>query len=203
MEQDDNDVDELDEVRRKLNSLDDFARVYVMDQLDRRDERIDDLERRTKRLEESLIEVQEGLEAMVGLTESERSTPEKRAFDLYATLVRRAESRNAKGFVMWWQEAYDALCDIGHDDLQGKTNAQAKPLVHTAMDDAAELYDAVDITVKPAITADGSKRDVKAVRVKLDELPSGASVKQFTTVGGPEAPSEQIQTTAIQQNPSD
>ncbi|MFP8891878.1 hypothetical protein ACLI4U_19210 (plasmid) [Natrialbaceae archaeon A-CW2] len=197
---DDTDIDEIAQLRRRINAVDDYAKQYITGQIEARDDRIEELEDRVNRLEGIVLEVQEAVEGVTGLAKSEKATPEKRAADIRTVLIRRAHGRDAKGAQMWWREVRDALLDLGHDDLQDKD--KAKPLVHNAMERAVEA-DGFDMTTKHAEVRKNLKREVKAVRVKLEELPVQDTGKEFTTDGTPTPASGEMISGTTTENLSD
>lgn len=179
---DESDDTEIDRLRRRVNKVEDYSKEFLLNQIQARDDRIDELEDRVDRLEELVLETQESLDGIAGLAKDKQATPEKRAADLRTALIRRAQARDAKGAKMWWREAWNTLTDLGHDDLDNKNSA--KPLVYNAMEDAAEEEGFAETTTKTEC-ADGVRREVKAIRVDLEELPGVAAGKDVTTAEGP------------------
>ena len=165
-----------------MNSIEDYSKEFLASQIEARDERIDELEDRLNRLEEMVLETQESVDGIAGLAKDENATPEKRASDIRTALIRRAQARDAKGAKMWWREAWNTLLDLGHEDLEDKN--RAKPLVYNAMEKAADGDGFAETTTKTEC-ADGVRREVKAIRVDLDELPGAAAGNEFTTAEGP------------------
>ncbi|MDZ7701840.1 MAG: hypothetical protein U5J98_07075 [Halobacteriales archaeon] len=112
--------------------------------------------------EERIAELEQQLESVVGLADGEQSSPDKRATDLAMALIRRAKNRTDEDrYAMWWQDVRDSLADLGHG-----------PPVHKqwcfdAMEDVARADGFGEVKIK---NPDG--RQVKAVRVRLAELPS-------------------------------
>jgi len=200
MSEDTPDIDDIAQLRRRINAVDDYAKEYVMGQVEARDERIDDLEGRVDRLENLVLEVQESLEGVTGLAKTEKATPDKRAADIRTVLIRRAQGRDTKGAVMWWREARDALLDLGHDDLVDED--KAKPLVHNAMKRAAAA-DGFDMTTTHAEVRKNLKREVKAIRVKLEELPVQDTRKEITTDTTPSPATGEMISGQQAENPSD
>jgi len=191
---------EIDKLRRRVNSIEDYSKEFLLSQIQSRDDRIDELEDRLDRLEEMVLETQENMEGITGLAKDENATPEKRAADIRTALIRRAQARDAKGAKMWWREAWNTLLDLGHEDLSDKN--RAKPLIYNAMEKAADGDGFAETTTKTEC-ADGVRREVKAIRVDLEELPGAAAGKDFTTAQGPTASRETIDSEANTTNLSD
>ncbi|AEH39459.1 hypothetical protein [Halopiger xanaduensis] len=197
---DENEIDELTELRRRVNSIDDYAKNYLVNQIEARDDRIDDLENRVDRLENLVLEVQENIDGIAGLAKDENATPEKRASDIRTALIRRAQARDMQGAKMWWRDAWNTLLDLGHEDLSDKN--RAKPLIYNAMEKAAE-GEGFAMTTTKTECADGVKREVKAIRVDLEELPASAAGNGFTTAEGPATSRETIDSEGNTTNLSD
>ncbi len=195
------DIDEITELRRRVNSIEDYSKEFLWSQIQSRDDRIDELEDRMDRLEEIVLEVQDSVDGVAGLAKNEKATPEKRAADIRTALIRRAHARDMKGAKMWWREAWNTLLDLGHDDLSNKDSA--KPLVYNAMERAVEGTDGFTMDTTHAECADGVKREVKAIRVSLEDLPASGPGKEFTTGEGPSPTAETIDSEANTTNLSD
>lgn len=150
-----------------------YLEEEVTDRLAEHAERIDDLEQQ--------------LASVVGLAEGQQTSPEKRAVDLAMALIRRAEARtDADRAAMWWREVQDALADLGHGP------PVHKPWCFNAMEDVARADGFGMIE-----TSNPDGRTVKAVRVRLAELPvkSRSNVSNDITTGmegnGPESSANQ------------
>jgi len=194
------DIDEVTELRRRVNSIEDYSKEFLWGQIQSRDERIGELEERMDRLEEIVFEVQDSVDGVAGLAKDEKATPEKRAADIQTALIRRAHARDMQGAKMWWREAWNTLLDLGHDDLEDEDSA--KPLVYNAMKRATKADGFKETANKPEC-ADGVKREVKAIRVDLEDLPTSAAGKEFTTGGGPSPDAETIDSEVNTTNFSD
>lgn len=125
-------------------------------------------------VKEELSSVKAELEAAVGVEDSDASNPQKRAKDVRQALIREARDRtDATGGVshsMWWREIQQFFSRTGHGHI-------TKPDCYKAMRWAAGEGEDVPERFTPgdgfAITqkANSDGRDVKAVKVVLDELP--------------------------------
>jgi len=158
---DETQIDEVTELRRRVNSIEDYSKEFLWNQIQSRDGRIDELEDRMDRLEEIVLEVQDSVDGV----------------------------------------AWNTLLDLGHDDLSNKDSA--KPLVYNAMERAVEGTDGFTMDTTHAECADGVKREVKAIRVNLEDLPASAAGKEFTTGEGPSPAAETIDSEANTTNLSD
>lgn len=152
-------------VFRRLNSLDDFVRDLLAGRLDRQEAAHEDLVERVAELEATQRGLESRLNSIAGLADDQRSTPEKRTVDLREAMIRAAEARSdANGVTWWWQEVREHLVTLGHEEF-------SKPTYYTTIEDAAEA-DGFEETTKPVTYDSGEKRENKAIRVKLDELPA-------------------------------
>lgn len=140
-------IEDLEEQRDDARE----ERAELKAQVEMQSKRIQDLERR--------------LQGLVGLAEDETGGPEKRKTDLRMGLIRRAEAKsdaNAGRAAMHYKEVQHYFAEIGHGDV-------SKPDCYKAMEDAAagEGY--------KLNTKQKNGREVKAVVVDLEKLPSSAA----------------------------
>lgn len=140
---------------------------------DAQDERVG-LRTELSAVKEELASVKAELEAAVGVEESDASNPQKRAKDVRQALIREARDRtDATGGVshsMWWREIQQFFSRTGHGHI-------TKPDCYKAMRWAAGEGENVPERFTPgdgfemAQKANADGRDVKAVKVVLDDLP--------------------------------
>jgi hypothetical protein len=168
-------------LRMQLRDLEDFARSFLKDRLERLRSDHEDLEARVAELEGELEDLQAWRENVTGVADDHESTPEKRVLDLREAMIRQARESDADGVTWWWQQVEENLTSLGHAGF-------SKPTYYETME-AAAAADGFEATTKTVAVQRGNRTetmDVEAVRVNLPELPASgrlADRKQVTTVG--------------------
>lgn len=160
----------------RMDDIEALFQQYIRDYLE------EQVSSRLAEHEDRIAELERQLESVAGLSDGEQSSPEKRAVDLAMALIRRAQSRaDSDRHAMWWREVQDALADLGHGP------PVHKPWCFDAMEDVARAEGFGEVTIT---NPDG--REVRAVRVRLSELPSESrsTVSNDITTGMRETPAE-------------
>lgn len=173
--------DEQQSLRMQLRDIEDFAKTFLRSRLSALRDDHDDLAQRVDELESEVESLRAWRENVTGVADDQESTPEKRALDLREAMIRQARQTSADGVTWWWQQVEENLISLGHGGFK-------KPTYYAAMEDAAEA-DGFDITTKTVSIQQGERtitKEVKAVRVKLENLPANdaqSGRKQVTTRG--------------------
>lgn len=155
------------QLKMRVSDLDDYAKEFLASRISSNEDEIDALHDRIDELEATVEHLDSEMESFIGVSENQRSTPEKRAADLRQAMIRAARNTSAEKGVKWWKDnVAEHLAAVGHKDLH-------KPDYYDAMEDAAEA-DGFEETTK-TVTKDGRTWDAKAIRVTLSELPGGDS----------------------------
>ncbi|NHN49990.1 hypothetical protein G9464_20690 [Halostella sp. JP-L12] len=181
------DEEEIQTLRARVRKVEDYSKEYLKSRVDTLEDENQMLRKELEHLRAELEETKQEIEAFTGPSGG-RSPPEKRAADLKHALIRAAEeasnaSVNKAGAKKHYRDAWESLAEAGHTDLN-------KPDVYDAMEDAAEA-EGFFLGQK---SCDGRK--IKAVGVKLDELPAHERGRDSTT-DGEEANLQNPQTSAV------
>lgn len=160
-------LDTLDEYEARLDNVEgyqEFIKSFVKPKL----EELEELRERQDEYDQRLTAMENTLETLAGIGESQESTPQKRAMDLRQLMIRRAEGRPDGRVALYYREVMDALRDVGHEGLH-------KPQAYTAMEDAVDAPGFKNVE----ITRNGSRVD--GIAVNLDALPAHARSNEINT----------------------
>lgn len=189
-------TEDVERLRNRLSRLEDWKEHVLEPKLEEKNRQIADLEETVADQQRRLAALETELEAILGVEEGEDSTPEDRAQDLRGAMIRSLQNSGSDrgGITWWWKEVRDHLSTLGHDGF-------SKPTYYAAMEDAAAGGKGFDET-KKVVVEDGRTKTVKAIRLKVADLPGEPSSNQLTTQNtapgreaGVEQPAEAVETT--------
>lgn len=167
--------EDIERLRNRLNRLEDWKDHVLESKLDEKDRQIAALETTVAEHEQRIASLETELEAILGVDDDQDSTPDQRAQDLRGAMIRslRNSGSDRDGITWWWKDVRDHLSTLGHDGF-------SKPTYYAAMDDAVAAGDGFDET-KTVVVEDGRTKTVKAIRLKVADLPGELPRNQLTT----------------------
>lgn len=168
------DSEELERLRNRLNRLEDWKDHVLESKLEEKDRQIAALETTVAHHDQQITALETELEAILGVDDEQDSTPDGRERDLRGAMIRslRNSGSDRAGLTWWWKDVRDHLSTLGHDGF-------SKPTYYAAMDDAA-ASDGFDTTEKVVVENDRTKT-VKAIRLRVTDLPGELPRNQLTT----------------------